>query len=152
MRYLMTKRGFVPQWYQPFDKEDPRNVEGHHVQQFYGAMMNRLAQGFPSIMDMYSMQDCNKHLHAVVELMPQDMFCDLHRLLHFIENFGNGNKKANATVKGAVKEAPLTKEEWEEVFEHDCVVNLEGTAQHRQKFAVLEDVYNERWLELVHLG
>ena len=82
LHYAIRRLNYKPRWYDPFNS-DPKKKRD------VGCLLCRNLQGNPpSIMNMYSTRNSTHHIHAIADSMPQDMFRDLHRLIHFVDDFG----------------------------------------------------------------
>ena len=66
--------------------------------------------------------------------MPRDCLQDLIYLLHF------------------VNDSELDNSDWRDAFDHPIEVEKDGTATHRTKIGLFEDVYVSRWIECVIFG
>ena len=67
--------------------------------------------------------------------MTKDAFQDLHRCLHFADDWEEEN--------GVV---------WDDVYLDEKVSSSETAAKHRTKFCMVEDAINARWKEVVTWG
>ena len=154
LHYAIRRLNYKPRWYDPFnsDPKKKRDVEAHHIQRFYGCLLCRNLQGNPpSIMNMYSTRNSTHHIHAIAESMPQDMFRDLHRLIHFVDDFG----EEYVDGQGRVHKPPpalLEGEDWSDVYNYEQILADEGTTRHRMKFSHLEEAYNRWWRKCVNVG
>ena len=154
LHYAIKKLGFKPKWYDPFnvDPKNVRDVEWYHVQRFYGAMMCRNLKGNPSIDNMYSTRNSFHHIHAICESMTQDQFRDLHRLIHFVDDFGDDVVDQNGKVVSTPPSPLDDGEDWSDLYKYNRVVADEGTTKHRKKFSLLEQAYCKRWRECINMG
>ena len=126
-------------------------MEWHHVQRFYGAMMCRNLKGNPSIANMYSTRNSFHHIAMVCDSLPQDLFRDLHRILHFVDDFGDCIDE-NGVELNKLPPALLDDEDWSDVYSYEQIVAADSTSHHRRKFSYLEEAYNKRWEECVNPG
>merc|ERR1712086_865396 len=93
-----------------------------------------MMRGHPSIEHSWSTRDSLFHVGQCAESMLLAAFEDMHRCLHFADDW---EEDADAN--------------WEDVY-LDKKVQLSATAKHRVKFGMVEDAFNKRWKELVAYG
>ena len=67
--------------------------------------------------------------------MPQDAFKDIHRCMHFSDDWDD--------------DADC---EWDEVYSDERVNASPTVAHHRRKFEHIEDAFNERWKAILNFG
>ena len=79
-------------------------------------MTCRNMKGNPSIDNMYSSQNSFHHIHAICESMTQDQFRDLHRLIHFVDDFGDNVVDRNGKVVSTPPSPLDDGEDWSKVF------------------------------------
>lgn len=94
MIHINACRGetYKPRHYNP--KPDPSNpkdvkevITADHVARFFGCHMGRMLKGFPSIDETWSTRDSLFSIAPVVESMTQDQYIDIHRCMHFSDDF-----------------------------------------------------------------
>ena len=64
--------------------------------------------------------------------MPRNCLQDLHRLLHFVDDWEINDD-----------------ENWEDICDHVKQEKKEGTATHQTKIGLFEDAYVKRWQECI---
>ena len=98
-------------------------------------MIACMLSGDPSIAKMYDSRSWFNHCAPAVEAMPHNCLQDLHRLLHFVDDW-------------EVDED----ENWEDVYDHIKHEDTEETATHQTKIGLFEDAYVKRWQECIKFG
>ena len=87
-----AEKQFKPRFFHPIleegeDESKRKDIEPHHVARLYGVIMARMLSGDPSISNMYDSRSWFNHCAPAVESMPKDCLQDLHRLLHFVDDW-----------------------------------------------------------------
>jgi hypothetical protein len=131
MMHIVLHSGYKPRFYNP--KED-HVILAHHVARFFGCQHARMMRGHPSMEDTWSTRESLYHIGACAESMTINAFQDIHRCLHFADDWEEDGEA-----------------EWDSVY-LDERVKAPATAVHRCKFAMVEDAFNKRWKELVSFG
>ena len=89
--------------------------------------MARMMLGYPSIEDSWSTRNASKAVSVAKETMTQGAYKDMHRCMHFTNNWEE--------CDGI---------EWSDKYLNKKVVAPDGVAHHRQKFCILKDAFNKR--------
>jgi hypothetical protein len=131
MMHIVLHEGYKPRFYKP--KID-HVILADHVARFFGCQHARMMRGHPSIEHAWSSRESLYHIGACAESMPINAFQDMHRCLHFADDW-----EEDADV------------DWENVY-LDEKVPAPAAAKHRKKFGMVEDAFNARWKELVTYG
>ena len=134
MSHIVRTEGFKPAYFSVNNvvPADDVTVQEDHVRRFFGCQMGRMAQGMPSIRDTWSTRDSLDSVPPVMDSMPRGAFEDMYRCLHFADDWEEEN--------------------WEEVHPDPKSEPSPDVANHRRKFATVEDGFNARWKECVTFG
>ena len=138
MAYFVMHHDFKPKYYDPMGdkkKNECKYITADHVARFYRVMMARIWSNNTSIDNMWSVCKILDAVPSVKELMPQDVYTDLYRCMHFVDNW----------------EADLDSE-WEEYFMDPKVGGVGSTETHRTKFSIVKDGFDSRWQEIDNFG
>jgi hypothetical protein len=131
MLHITLHDGYSPRFYKP---KDDHVILADHVARFFGCQHARMMKGHPSIEHAWNTRDSLLHVGPCAESMPLAAFMDMHRCLHFADDW-----EEDADT------------DWEDVY-LDEKVEATPTAKHRVKFGMVEDAFNKRWKELVTFG
>jgi hypothetical protein len=135
MRNYMTKImkdpeiQFKPRYYKP---DIDKVITSDHVARFYGCLIAKMLAGNPSIEQAFSTRDVFNAVEPMKEAMTKNAMQDLSRCLHFADDWND--------------------DDWTNEYFDSKDEAKEDTAQHRKKFALLEDAYNKRWQAMVNFG
>ena len=132
MVHIQRTQAYRPYYYKP---DDELFITGDHVARFFGCHIVRMVRGFPSILVTWSTRESLGAVGAVKESMPKDAYLDIHRCMHFSDDWD---------VEEGV--------EWDRVYPDPKVEPSPEVARHRRKFEYIEDGFNERWKECVVFG
>ncbi|KAL7540064.1 hypothetical protein ACHAXR_010797 [Thalassiosira sp. AJA248-18] len=94
----------------------------------------RSITGSKSIEDIWSMRSVHKANAPIKDCMPQDAVKDLCRCMHFADDWEEDDTQ------------------WNDFYDDSKEYIREDTANHRQKFGMLEDAYNAQWQAMVLFG
>ena len=83
MLHLIRTTGYKPRFYPEQDK----NIMGTHVARLFGAQHARMFRGYPSIDNTFSTRDSLDEIGAVTESLPKGALYDMHRCLHFDDDW-----------------------------------------------------------------
>ena len=114
MIHITKTQGYNPHFYDP---EEEVVITTGHVARFFGCQMGHILLGFPSIKKTWSTRKSLNAVSTAVDSMTQDPFKDIHRCMHFSDNWD----KEDAV-------------DWDVVY-FDAKYNPSpGVVKHRQKF------------------
>ena len=131
MTHLIRLGGYTPRYYKP---EVDKVVLGTHIARFFGVQVARMLRGYPSIEDTWSTRETLYAIPMAAESMPRAAFQDIHRCLHFADDWDEPDDV-----------------EWDDVYLDDKYKSPK-TAKHRQKFGVVEDAHNAAWQVHIYFG
>ena len=137
MIHIMRTKGYKPKYYNPTPVEECNKVtiDADHVARFFGCQMARMLRGFPSIEETWSTRESLDAVGSVKDCMPQDAFKDIHRCMHFSDDW------------------ELEEDEtWEDIYPDAQHEPSSDVAKHRRKFEHIEHGFNERWKACVNFG
>ena len=134
------EKPYKPRHYNPMpDPSNPKDVKkvitANHVARFFGCHMGRMLKGFPSIEETWSTRDSLSAVGPVIESMTQDQYIDIHRCMHFSDDFD---------AVDAV--------EWDTIYDDPRYAPSPDSPKHQKKYGHIEDGFNYRWKECVHFG
>ena len=132
MLHLIRTTNYKPLYYKP---TEVKCILSDYAARMFGVHHARMFRGHPNVPDTYDTREPLNEILSATESLPRDAMQDLHRCLHF-DNDWDGEDDGI---------------EWTEVYLDDKKVSPE-TAKHRAKFAVIEDAHNERWKLLITFG
>ena len=131
MMELVLHDGYNPRFYKP---KDDYVILADHVARSFGCQHARMMKGHPSMEHSWSTRDSLFHVELCAKSMLLSAFMDVHRCLHFANDWEDDSDA-----------------DWEDV----CLnkkYEASATAKHRVQFGMVEDEFNKRWKELVTYG
>ena len=115
-------------------------ILGHHVAQYFGCTIARMLRGFPSIDETFSTREALLEVGLCTESLPKGAMFDMSRCMHFTDDWE------------LETELDLQDLNWEDVYLDEKHSSPEGTANHRLKYAIVEDAFNEAWTAHISFG
>ena len=97
--------------------------------------MARMRRGHPSVLDSWSTRESLDAVPPLKDSMPQDAFKDIHRCMHFSDDWDDDGDC-----------------EWDEVYSDERFNASPNVEHHRRKFEHIEDAFNKRWKAIVNFG
>lgn len=130
---------FKPEYYDPLAPE-PITITVDHVAWFYGCQMacSCMLRGSPSIKTIRSAHESLQAIGAVKNSIPRSAFCDMHRRMHFSDNWDSEKDD----------EVPP----WEAMHADEKFEPLPEVAHHRCNFEHIEGGFNRQWKQCVQFG
>ena len=131
MMHNVLHDGYNPRFYKP---EGDHLIVADHVARFFWCRHACMMRGHLLIENSWSTRDSLHHVGPYAGSMPLSAFKDMHRCLHFVDDW---EEDADAG--------------WKDVYLNENV-ELQATAKHHVQFGMVEDTFNKRWKELVTYG
>ena len=84
MMKIMLHEGYKPRFNNP---KKYHVILGNHVIRFFGYQHTCMLRAYPSMEDVWSTWELLHHISTCAENMPMNAFQDMHRCLHFADNW-----------------------------------------------------------------